>query len=93
MIAALKLIPDWFVTSKMIEKLHTTLDPDENLFYFNEDSGDATFCCDKMGVISVNPNNINIDINFDEYDSHTFILIRLLAWHVKFEKHKVLKKR
>ena len=85
--------PDWFVTSKMIEKLHTTFHPDENIFYFNEDSGDATFCCDKMGALSVNLNNINIDNNFDEYDPHTIILIRFLAWHVKFEKHKALKKR
>ena len=27
----LKLVPDWFVTSKMIEKLFTALFPDENI--------------------------------------------------------------
>ena len=30
-LAALKLIPDWFVTSKMIKKLNTALYADENI--------------------------------------------------------------
>ena len=37
-LAALKLIPNWFVTSKMIEKLYTALYVDENILYFDEDS-------------------------------------------------------
>ena len=37
-------------------------------------------------------NNINLDNNFDEDDSDTNILVRLLAWHIKFEKRKELKK-
>ena len=36
---------------------------------------------------------INLDDNFDEEDPNTIILIRLLAWHTKFEKHKELKKK
>ena len=31
-VAALKLIPDWFVTSKMIKKLFTALYADDNIF-------------------------------------------------------------
>ena len=38
-LVALKLIPDWFVTNKMIKKLLTALYADENILYFNEDSG------------------------------------------------------
>ena len=34
----------------------------------------------------------NLKNNFDGDDPDTIILIRLLAWHFKFEKHKVLKK-
>ena len=30
-LAALKVIPDWFVTSKMTKKLYTTLHADENI--------------------------------------------------------------
>ena len=35
-LAALKLIPDWFLTSKMIQKLFTALHADDNILYFNE---------------------------------------------------------
>lgn len=32
--------------------------------------------------------NINLDNDFDKNDSGTIIFIRLLAWHIDFEKHK-----
>ena len=35
-LAALKLIHDWFFTSKMIKKLFTALYADENILYFNK---------------------------------------------------------
>ena len=38
-LAALKLIPNWLVTSKVIKKLFTVFYADENILYFNEDSG------------------------------------------------------
>ena len=78
-LAALKLIPDWFVTSKMIEKLYTALYTDENILYFNEDSGNIVFSCNKMGFLNIDLNNINLDNNYDEDDRDTIILIRLLA--------------
>ena len=34
-LAALKLIPDWLFTSKMIKKLYAALYADENTLYFN----------------------------------------------------------
>ena len=44
-----------------------------------------------MGILSVNLNNINHDdSNYREDDSDTIILIKLLAWNIKFEKHKEL---
>ena len=46
--------------------------------FFDEDSDNVTFCCNKMGILSVNL-NINFDNNFDEDDPDTIILIRLLA--------------
>ena len=45
-----------------------------------------------MGILNIDLNNINLDNNFDEDDPDTIILIRLLAWHIRFEKHKALKK-
>ena len=46
-----------------------------------------------MGILSIDLNNISIDNNFDEDDPGTIILVTLLAWHIKFEKCKALKKR
>ena len=78
-LAATKLIPDWFVTSKMIKKLYTALYADDDLFFFDEDSVDVTFCCNEICILSVNRNNINLDINFDEDNSDTITLIRLFG--------------
>ena len=90
-LAALKPIPGWFVTSKMIKGLFTALQADENILYFNEDSGTAVSSCNEMSILNIDVTNINLGNNFDEDDPN--ILIRLLAWHIKFEIRKALKKR
>ena len=92
-LAALKLIPDWFVTSKMIKKLFNVLYANENILYFNEDFGNVVFSFNEKGILNIDLNNINLGNNFDEDDPDIIILIRLLAWHIKLEKCKVLKKR
>ena len=38
-----------------------------------------------MCILNIDINNINLDDNFDEDDPDPIILIRLLAWHIKFE--------
>ena len=91
-LAALKLIPDWFVTSKVIAKIYTELYADENILYFDEDSDDAAFSCSEMGILNIVLNNTNLDNNCDEDEPDTTILIRLLGWHIKFEKCKALNK-
>ena len=84
---ALKFVPDWFITSKIIKNVLTALYADENKLNFNENSGDVVFSCNKMGILSIDLNNINLgDINYDEDDPETIIHIRLLAWHIEFEK-------
>ena len=45
-----------------------------------------------MGILNVDLNIINFDNNFDADNPETIILIRLLAWYVKFEKRKAIKK-
>ena len=65
---------------------------DENILYFNEGSGDVVFNCNGMGILNIDLNNINRDNNFDEDDPVTIVLIRLLSWHIKFEKREELKK-
>ena len=42
-LAALKLIPDWLVTSKLINKLYTALYTYKNILFFNEDCGNVVF--------------------------------------------------
>ena len=87
-LAALKLIP-----SKMTKKLYTALCVDENILHLNEDSGNVVFSCNEMDIFNIDLNNINLDNNFGEDNLDSIILIRLLAWHIKFEKCKALKKR
>ena len=52
----------------------------------------VVFSCNEMGILNTDLNNINLDNNFDEDDPDTFFLIRLVAWHIKFEKRKALEK-
>ena len=68
------------------------MDEDENLLYFNEDSGNVVFSYNKKGILNIDINNISLDNNFDEDNPDTIILIRVLVWHNKFEKHKELQK-
>ena len=46
-----------------------------------------------MGILNINIDNINLDNNFDEDDPDAIILLRLSAWHTKFEKRKALRKK
>ena len=78
-LTTLKLIPDSIVTSKMIKKLFTSLYADENILYFNEDSGNVVFNCNEIGILDIVLNNINLDNNFDEDDLDTIILISFLS--------------
>ena len=77
---ALKFVHDWFVTNKFIKKLFTALYTVDNILYFNEDSGDAVFPCNEMGILSIDLNKINLDhTNYDEDDPENIIHIRLFA--------------
>ena len=76
----------------MIKKILTVLYADEGILYFNEDSGDAVFNYNETGIVNIDLNKISLDDNFDEDDLHTIVLVRLLAWQIKFEKRKALKK-
>ena len=88
----MKLVPDWFVTSKIIKKLFGAFFADYNILCFNEDSSTAVSFWNEMGIDNIDLNNINLDNNFDEDHADTIIFIRLLGWHTKFEKRKKCKK-
>ena len=76
----------------MIKKLFTALYADENILYFNEDYGNAAFNSNEFGIVNIDLIKISLDDNFDEYDPDTIVFVRLLIWHIKFEKSKALKK-
>ena len=88
----LQLLSDWFVTRKMIEKLFTALYAHKNIPYFYEDSDNVVFNCNKMSILNIDLNNINLDNNFDKDEPDTIIINRLLAWHIKLKHAKNLKK-
>ena len=47
------------------------------MLYFNEDSVNITFCCNEIGILCANLNNINLDCTlYGEDDPDTIILIR-----------------
>ena len=50
---------------------------------FYEDSGNVTFFCNEIGILSINLNNFYPGNNFGEHDPDTIILVRLLIWHSK----------
>ena len=51
----------------MVRKLFTALYADENIPYFNEDSVDAIFNYNEMGMVKIDL-NIILDNNFEEED-------------------------
>ena len=91
-LAAPKLIPDWFVTGKMI-KPFAALYADENILYFNEDSDNVVFPCNERVILNIDLTDINLHNTFDEDDPDTILDIRLWPWQIKFKKRKALKKR
>ena len=42
-LSALKFVPDWFVTYKMIRKLLEALFTNDDILFFDEDFGKVTF--------------------------------------------------
>ena len=74
-LAALKLIPDWFLTSIMLEKLDNALHANDYIFFYSEDLDKVTFTANQRHILAVNLDKVNPedDNNLDEDDSHTII--------------------
>ena len=68
-----------------IINLVTALYADENIVYFNEDSSDAIFFCNQIGILSIDINNINFGgTNYEKDDTETNIHIRFWPWQDSF---------
>ena len=55
-----------------VKRLKNSLYADENILYFNEDSGNVAFSCNEMGILNIDLDNINFDSNFDEGDPDSY---------------------
>ena len=65
----------------MIKNLHNALFLNDDILFFDEDSGNALFSSDEMHILRVDLNNINLhDVNFCEGDPETILHARLMAW-------------
>ena len=65
----MKLVPDRFVTNKMIKKLYAAFCADENIIYFDEDSDNVLIFLNEMGILNIDLNNINLDNTIYEDDA------------------------
>ena len=74
-LAALKLIPDWFVTSIMLEKLDNALHANDDILFYSEHLDKVTFTANQRHIPAVNLDKVNLEDNnnLDEDDSHTII--------------------
>ena len=81
-------IPNWFVTSKILEKFHDALLANDDMLLFNEDCSKVTFFADEMGIslVDVDKMNLGDNNNIDKDDLEAVIHVKILAWHNKFEK-------
>ena len=64
----------------------------ENILYFDDDFGHVVFNCNKMDILDIDLNYINLDNNFAEDDPDAIIHVRLLTWHIRFQNCKAPKK-
>ena len=80
----MKFIPDWFVTSNVLEKLGNALHANDDVLFYNEDFGKVTFIANQKHTLAVDLEKVNLDNNYNEDDPDTIIHIRLLARHSKF---------
>ena len=88
----LKFVPVWFVTNKMLEKLDNILFSNDDKDLDDIDSDIVTFCCNSMGLVTINFNNFNLkNDNFDEDDPETIVLARFIAGVIDMSKIKHMK--
>ena len=87
----LKIVPDWLVTNKMLEKLGVSIFSNDDIFFHDADFNNNTFLSDDVGFNTIDLNNINLDDddNFDKDDPESTGQVRLMAWHNRFKQRKL----
>ena len=77
----------------MIKKLDDSVFSNNDIVFVKENFVNVRFSSDKMDVLSVDLNDVNLDnVIFDEDDLETIIHVRLMSWCNGFKQQKVFKK-
>ena len=85
-LAALTFVHDWFVTSKIFERLDNTLHAKDDILFYNENFEKVTFIANQRHILAIDLDKINLDNdnNFDEDDRDTITHVRHSAWCSNF---------
>ena len=93
-LAALKFIPDSFVTSKMLEEFDKDLLANDCILFLNEDFNKVTYIANQKHIPAVGLDKINLD-NDNNFNKMILILLSMLDFWlgiVKLKNAKHLKK-
>ena len=89
---ALKFVPDWFATGRIIEKLDSAVFPNNYVPFGDLDSDFIAFFSKDADLNSINFDNINLyDDHFDYCDPETINHVRFIVWHIKYTQCKACK--
>ena len=90
---ALIFIHEWFVTSKMIEKLDNAVFSKDDKVFGDIDSFIVTFFSNDIGLNIINLRNNNLeDDNFDDCDPNNINHVRIMANYNRYKQHRACKK-
>ena len=81
---ALKVVPDWFVTNKMVDILNKVVFSNNDIHFNYIDPDIITLFCDDIGINTININIINLDGNDDNIE--TMINVKLVTWCSKYKQ-------
>ena len=90
---ALKFVPDWIFTNKMLQKLDDLVFSNYDIVFVNPDS-DVSFFSDDAGLVNAGCNNASLeDVNFDYDDPETIIHFSCMNWCNRYKQCKARKKK
>ena len=90
---ALKVVPDWFVTNRMVEIPDNVVISENSVVFVNEDSHNVTRFSDNVGLNTIYVNNINLDNeNFVDDDPGAIIHVKFIVWCDRYKQCKIFKK-
>ena len=85
---ALKFVPNWSVTNKMIDKLDNAIFFIDDIVFGDIDFDIVTSFRSDKGLNSISHNNINLDHdNFDDYDPENINHVTPMVWYNRYKQH------